>query len=132
MLHMSMDSCSVTHGQSPRTHIWTFASGYFNGTSGDTDAHVRCPCDEGNTFGSPPFVGNDYFCDSVATSIMYTRFVCIPIMRCGMVSRASTRVTITTILCGLRKLYQLQLLMTLSYECASIIPVYTLILDFNS
>ncbi len=27
----------------------------------------RCPCDEGNTYGSPPFVGNDYFCDSVAT-----------------------------------------------------------------
>ena len=66
-----VDGLSVTHGQSPRTHIWTFTSGYFNGTSGDTDAHVRCPCDEGNTFGSPPFVGNDYFCDSVATSNNY-------------------------------------------------------------
>ncbi|XP_064403813.1 uncharacterized protein LOC135349234, partial [Halichondria panicea] len=63
-----VDGLSVTHGQSPRTHIWTFASGLFNGT-GNGYSHLRCPCDEGNTYGSPspPFVGNDYFCDSVAT-----------------------------------------------------------------
>ncbi len=61
------DGLSVTHGQSPRTHIWTFASGLFNGTSDDYNPYARCPCDEGNTYGSPPFVGNDYFCDSVAT-----------------------------------------------------------------
>ena len=57
---------SLTHG-SPRTHIWTFASGRFNGTSGDTRPDLRCPCDPGNTYGSPPFVGNDYFCESVTT-----------------------------------------------------------------
>ena len=57
---------SLTHG-SPRTHIWTFASGYFSGTSGDGFETVRCPCDPGNTYGPPPFVGNNYFCDSVAT-----------------------------------------------------------------
>ncbi len=28
-----VDGLSVTHGQSPRTHIWTFASGLFIGTS---------------------------------------------------------------------------------------------------
>ena len=53
---------------------------------------------------------------------LQTRLNSIPTMRCGMVSRASTHVTITIILRGLRKLYQLQLLMTLSYECASIFP----------
>ena len=58
---------SLTHGQ-PRTHIWTFASGLFNGTSGDTRPDLRCPCDPGNTYGSPPFVGDDYFCDSVVTA----------------------------------------------------------------
>ncbi len=58
---------SVTHGQSPRTHIWTFASSLFSGTSSDIHPHTRCPCNEGNTYGSPPFVGNDYFCDSVVT-----------------------------------------------------------------
>ena len=57
---------SFTHG-SPRTHIWTFASGLFNGTSGDSFPSYRCPCDPGNTYSSPPFVGNDFFCDSVAT-----------------------------------------------------------------
>ena len=29
-----VDGHSLTHG-SPQTHIWTFASGIFNGTSGD-------------------------------------------------------------------------------------------------
>ena len=59
-------------------------------------------------------------------------FVSIPTMHCGMVSQASTHVTITIILRGLRKLYQLQLLMTLSYECASLMATHTLTLDFSS
>ena len=58
---------SLTH-RSPRTHIWTFASGLFDGTNSDDYPNFRCPCDPGNTYGSPPFVGNDYFCDSVATA----------------------------------------------------------------
>ena len=57
-----VDGLSLTHG-SPRTHIWTFASGLFNGSSGNEHPNYRCPCDPGNTFGSPPFVGNDYFCE---------------------------------------------------------------------
>ena len=65
--HQYMDGLSLTHG-SPRTHIWTFASGLFNGTSGDSFSQHRCPCDSGNTFSSPSFVENDYFCDSVATA----------------------------------------------------------------
>ena len=61
-----VNGLSLTHG-SPRTHIWTFASGLYNGTSGDIHGSFRCPCDPGNTYGSPPFIENDYFCDSVAT-----------------------------------------------------------------
>ena len=60
-----VDGLSLTHG-SPRKHIWTFASGAFSG-SGRQMERYRCPCDPGNSYGSPPFVGNDYFCDSVAT-----------------------------------------------------------------
>ena len=58
---------SLTHG-SPRTHIWTFASGMFSGTSGfdDYSEHL-CPCEPGNFYTSPPFVGNDYFCESIVT-----------------------------------------------------------------
>ena len=63
-----VDGLSLTHG-SPRTHIWTFASGRYNGTTGNADPNYRCPCDPGNTFdSSPPFVGNDYFCDSTVTA----------------------------------------------------------------
>ena len=63
-----VDGLSLTHG-SPRTHIWTFVSGLFSGTSGDSHPDLRCPCDPCNTFSSSPsFVGNDYFCDSVATA----------------------------------------------------------------
>ena len=62
-----VDGLSLTHG-SPRTHIWTFASGLFNGMSGDLFGAFRCPCDFNNTYNStPPYVGDDYFCDSVAT-----------------------------------------------------------------
>ena len=68
-----VDGLSLTHG-SPRTHIWTFASGFFNGTGEDAAPNFRCPCDPGNTHGSPPFVGNDYFCDSVAIADNDLRF----------------------------------------------------------
>ena len=59
---------SFTHG-TPRTHIWTFAAGYYQANSSDTffDPEYRdihCPCNPGNTYGYPPFVGNDYFCES--------------------------------------------------------------------
>ncbi len=59
---------SFTHG-TPRTHIWTFAAGYYQAISGDTINKIhRCPCNQGNTYGSPPFVGNDYFCESGVSS----------------------------------------------------------------
>ncbi len=63
-----VDGLSFTHG-TPRTHIWTFAAGYYQANSSDTNyRNYRCPCNQGNTYGSPPFVGNDYFCESAASS----------------------------------------------------------------
>ena len=64
-----VDGISITHG-SPRTHIWTFASGQISGIAGADPSNPpesHCPCDPGNTLGTPPFVGNDYFCETVAT-----------------------------------------------------------------
>ena len=64
-----VDGLSLTHGApGSRQHIWTFASGLYagGGSSGSFPA-FRCPCDNGNAYPSPPFVGNDYFCESVAT-----------------------------------------------------------------
>ena len=61
-----VDGLSLTHGApGSRQHIWTFASGRFNRFGSSWDAKDRCPCDNGNTYRSPPFVGNDYFCESV-------------------------------------------------------------------
>ena len=62
-----VDGLSLTHGApGSRQHIWTFASGLYTGSQG-IHSSSTCPCDNGNTFPSPPFVGNDYFCGSVLT-----------------------------------------------------------------
>ena len=70
-----VDGVSVTHG-SPRQHIWTFAGGLRQ------DARCTlcaCPCDQGSVSAAvvPPFVGQNYFCESGVTSfngstILYT------------------------------------------------------------
>ena len=61
-----VDGLSLTHGApGSRQHIWTFASGLFTGSRGSSYNIYQCPCDNGNTRPSPPFVGNDYFCESV-------------------------------------------------------------------
>ena len=64
-----VDGLSLTHGASgSRQHIWTFASGLFTGNRSHVYPRRRCPCDNGNTYPSPPFVGNDYFCESTAST----------------------------------------------------------------
>ena len=55
---------SITHG-SPRNHIWTFAAGASEAQPTWADA---CPCDASITIRVPPFVGNDYFCESGANA----------------------------------------------------------------
>ena len=51
---------SVTHG-SPQQHIWTFAAGMQEGNPPWT---YSCPCDTSRDIRVPPFVGEDYFCES--------------------------------------------------------------------
>ena len=53
---------AVMHGN-PRQHIWTFAAG---GLENITYHYLSCPCDTPriNTKPAPPFVGEDYFCES--------------------------------------------------------------------
>ena len=46
-----VDGVSLTHGRSPRYHIWTFSG------------RRHCPCGP-----VPAFVGNDYFCDGTSTN----------------------------------------------------------------
>ena len=61
-----VDGLSLTHGApGSRQHIWTFASGRMTGNHTGYATREQCPCDNGNTYPSPSFVGNDYFCESV-------------------------------------------------------------------
>ena len=56
-----VDGVSLTHGQSPQQHIWTFA-GALDELHSNSD---RCPCSvPGASFSGmiPSFVGQDYFC----------------------------------------------------------------------
>ena len=71
-----VDGLSLTHGApGSRQHIWTFASGLFTRRRSSSHSRLRCPCDNGNTtYRSPPFVGNDYFCESVTQSTWATVF----------------------------------------------------------
>ena len=53
-----VDGVSITHGASPRKHIWTYAAGVYENEGRDT-----CPC-TGYGTSSPAFVGSDYYCES--------------------------------------------------------------------
>ena len=60
-----VDGASLTHGHYPRQHIWTFAAALDeqHRILGD---YSYCPCSSSHSADTyiPPFVGNDYFCDS--------------------------------------------------------------------
>lgn len=59
-----MDGISVTHGLSPRNHIWSFVAG----VSERSTSLVRvsnCPCSSvPGSPGPPSFVGGSYYCES--------------------------------------------------------------------
>ena len=55
---------SITHGTSPRRHIWTYAVGFTdNGAS-----QFYCPCNRGSSASTPPLVGDNYYCESGTTN----------------------------------------------------------------
>ncbi len=59
---------SLTHGQNPRKHIWTFA-----GASDEmnNNYNFKCPCINTNLSPKPTIpnsIGNDYFCDTSLTN----------------------------------------------------------------
>ena len=74
-----VDGISITHGSNPRKHIWTFAAATYESYTGHTA--IICPCtNHGNSFSTgfltPPFVGNDYFCDSGLSSFRFSLLFC--------------------------------------------------------
>ena len=73
-----VDGVSVTHGSSPRQHVWSFAAGF---DEQDRDEPSRCPCVGTPRVANdeiPSFVGDNYFCD--------TGFAVNPDPVCGPIS----------------------------------------------
>ena len=70
-----VDGISLTHGSNPREHIWTFAAGLDE--VGSFPA-LNCPCTNSNlsdlAMPPPPFVGNNYFCDTAAEERFQSNF----------------------------------------------------------
>ena len=54
---MYVDGVSITHGDSPRKHIWTFAAEVL-------EKENYCPCSSPTATQPPSFVGDDYYCES--------------------------------------------------------------------
>ena len=104
-----VDGVSITHGRSPRKHIWTFAAAY-----SDTPDRDSCPCTRTGTAFSgviPPFINNEYFVSLV-----------LPQSHCGMVGivHQPAHVAPSTILRGSASNSLRTLLMTLKSECVQI------------
>ena len=61
-----LDGISITHGN-PKEHVWSFASAF-----GEINYGIHnCPCT--NTYPNiliPPFVGDDYFCETGTTNFL--------------------------------------------------------------
>ena len=66
-----IDGISLTHGQSPRQHIWSFA-----GAIAEQNSYLPalCPCTrpQSRAVEVPSFVGNDYFCDTAIRGGSYS------------------------------------------------------------
>ena len=59
--HAYVSGLSITYGpQNGRNHIWTYAGGFQESTS----AGCNCPCAATPGGSSPPFVGQDFYCES--------------------------------------------------------------------
>ena len=68
-----VEGVSLTHGQTPRKHIWTFASVVDEVHSNE----YVCRCtktDTPYTGAVPPFIGQDYFCDTGSRYLYDVRF----------------------------------------------------------
>ena len=70
-----VDGISLTHGHNPRKHIWTFAAALHEVTT--SFPRSLCPCTNIHnhvTIPIPPYVGNDYFCDTASSQHFEYRF----------------------------------------------------------
>ena len=55
---------SITYSSNPRENIWTFVSG--RGEQYDNEHNCPCSDTQIQTFDPPPYVGNNYYCESAS------------------------------------------------------------------
>ena len=58
-----VDGVSITYGH-PRKHIWTYVVGVSEDYDYKTYNHFNCPCAKYPGTTPPPYIGNDYYCES--------------------------------------------------------------------
>ena len=59
--HAYVNGLSITYGpETGRNHIWTYAAGFQKSIARD----CNCPCAANPGASSPPFVGQDHYCES--------------------------------------------------------------------
>ena len=59
-----VDGISITYGNNPRRHIWTYAASISQTTGGSSNTDTStCPC-TGSGQAPPSFVGSNYYCES--------------------------------------------------------------------
>ena len=64
-----VEGISITHGSSPRRHIWTYAVGLNANPAAGFHLRDQCPCTAaGSSRTRPTFLGNDFYCDSGSPS----------------------------------------------------------------
>ena len=75
-----VDGVSLTRRRNgSREHIWTFAAGLEESNQNSGNIPFRCPCDTTRNDRVPPFVGNDYFCESGLNSAwIYDQYIFYP------------------------------------------------------
>ena len=66
-----VDGVSITYGSSVTKHIWTYANG-ISVQFGTTILSI-CSCNNGSTVQVPPYVGNDYYCETGNNNNYYSR-----------------------------------------------------------
>ena len=63
-LDLVMDGVLISHGEAQK-HIWAYATAFERVFSADHGINSHCPCTDPRFSGVvPPFIGNDYYCDS--------------------------------------------------------------------
>ena len=61
-----VDGLSITYGNTPRHHLWTYAAGYAERDAGSSIV-LNCPCAHDFARQPPPFVGDSFYCESANT-----------------------------------------------------------------